>query len=115
MSATVSTAALVATRSVALGSLWQIPLGEGRVFTVGERSFAVFRARDGGVHATDPFCPHRQGPLADGLVGAGTVTCPFHGFRFDLRTGCAIGHDCPPIATYRVSVDAYGDLHLHLD
>ena len=63
-------AALAVPRVVALGSLWEIPLGEGRVFTIGDRSIAVFRARDGGVHATDPFCPHRQGPLADGLVGA---------------------------------------------
>ena len=108
-------AALAAPRVVALGSLWEIPLGEGRVFTIGDRSIAVFRARDGGVHATDPFCPHRQGPLADGLVGAGTVTCPFHGFRFDLRTGQAIGHDCPPIATHRVTVDGFGELHVHLD
>jgi nitrite reductase (NADH) small subunit len=115
MSAAMSPAALIAPRSIALGSLWQIPLGEGRVFKAGDRNIAVFRGRDGGVHATDPFCPHRQGPLADGLVGAGTVTCPFHGFRFDLRTGCAIGHDCPPIATYRVTVDAFGEIHLHLE
>ena len=106
---------LDAPRAYALGSLWQVPLGEGRVFMAGDRSIAVFRARDGGVHATDPYCPHRQGPLADGLVGAGTVTCPFHGYRFDLRTGCAIGHDCPPIATYRVSVDAFGELIVYLD
>jgi nitrite reductase (NADH) small subunit len=108
-------ATLAIPRVFALGSLWQIPLGEGRVFAVGDRSVAVFRARDGGVHATDPFCSHRQGPLADGLVGAGTVTCPFHGFRFDLRTGRAIGHDCPAIATYRVSVDEFGELHVHFD
>jgi nitrite reductase (NADH) small subunit len=107
--------ALARPRTIALGSLWQIPLGEGRVFMAGARAVAVFRARDGGVHATDPWCPHRQGPLADGLVGAGTVTCPFHGFRFDLRTGCAIGHDCPPIATYAVSVDAYGEIHLQIE
>ena len=107
--------ALVAPRAYALGSLWQVPLGEGRVFMAGDRSVAVFRARDGGVHATDPYCPHRKGPLADGLVGAGTVTCPFHGYRFDLRTGSAIGHDCPPIATYRVSVDAFGELIVYLD
>lgn len=110
-----SASTLTRPRTVALGSLWQIPLGEGRVFMAGTRAVAVFRARDGGVHATDPWCPHRQGPLADGLVGAGTVTCPFHGFRFDLRTGCAIGHDCPPIATYGVSVDAYGDIHLQIE
>jgi nitrite reductase (NADH) small subunit len=107
--------ALITPRAYSLGSLWQVPLGEGRVFMAGDRSIAVFRGRDGGVHATDPFCPHRQGPLADGLVGAGTVTCPFHGYRFDLRTGCAIGHDCPPIATYRVSVDAFGELIVFLD
>ncbi|HTU99440.1 MAG TPA: Rieske 2Fe-2S domain-containing protein [Luteitalea sp.] len=100
---------------IGLGPASQVPVGEGRLFEVGSRTVAVFRLRDGGFRATDPWCPHRGGPLADGLVGAGTVTCPFHGYRFDLSSGCAVGHDCPPIATYPVSLDAAGELRLHVE
>ena len=103
------------TTRIRLGPSSQVPMGEGRLFAVAGRTVAVFRLRDGQWRATDPWCTHKGGPLADGLVGAGTVTCPFHGYRFDLATGCAVGHDCPPIGTYPVSLDAAGDLHLHLE
>ena len=75
---------------VHLGSLDFIPLGEGRTYKVGSLAVTVFRPRDGKLSATQSLCPHRQGPLADGIVGAGTVICPFHGWKFDLTTGhCA--------------------------
>ena len=53
----------------ALGPLDNIPLGEARVFRVDGRDIAVFRCRSGEVFATSAECPHRGGPLADGLVG----------------------------------------------
>jgi nitrite reductase (NADH) small subunit len=75
---------------VNLGSLDFIPVGEGRAYKVGGLAVTVFRQRDGQLFATQSQCPHRQGPLADGIVGAGTVICPFHGWKFDLATGhCA--------------------------
>jgi nitrite reductase (NADH) small subunit len=95
-----------------LGRLDEIPLGEGRVFRVDGRDIAVFRCRDGEVHATDAACPHRGGPLADGLVGDGTVVCPLHGCVFDLRTGTAKGRDCHRLAVMRVTVSPAGELAL---
>jgi nitrite reductase (NADH) small subunit len=75
---------------VNLGSVDFIPLGQGRAYKIGDVSVAVFRQRDGKLFATQGQCPHRQGPLADGIVGAGTVICPFHAWKFDLATGrCA--------------------------
>ncbi|MBM4254574.1 MAG: Rieske (2Fe-2S) protein [Deltaproteobacteria bacterium] len=75
---------------VNLGSIDFIPLGEGRAYKVGSIAVTVFRPRDGKLYATQSHCPHRQGPLADGIVGAGTVICPFHAWKFDLATGhCA--------------------------
>jgi len=74
-------------RSIPLGPVDFIPLGEGRAYKVGEIGVAVFRQRDGQLFATQSQCPHRQGPLADGIVGAGTVICPFHAWKFDLTTG----------------------------
>jgi nitrite reductase (NADH) small subunit len=95
-----------------LGRLDEIPLGEGRVFRVDGRDIAVFRCRSGEVHATDAACPHRGGPLADGLVGESTVVCPLHGCVFDLRTGAATGRDCHQLAVMRVTVSRAGELAL---
>jgi nitrite reductase (NADH) small subunit len=96
-----------------LGSVDQIPLGEGRAFSVGGRRIAVFRTRDGRIFATQAECPHRGGPLADGLVGSATVVCPLHEWRFDLVTGATPNGACA-IAVYPLSVDAAGQLALEL-
>jgi nitrite reductase (NADH) small subunit len=70
-----------------IGHLSQIPNGEGRQFDVEGRLVAVFHLRDGGVYATQAACPHRGGPLADGIMGGTTVICPLHQKRFDVATG----------------------------
>ncbi len=97
-----------------LGSIDRIPLGEARVYQVEGRDVAVFRCRSGEVFATSAQCPHRGGPLADGLVGGHSVICPMHGFVFDLRTGEGAGRECGRLATHQVSVTAGGDLTLEL-
>ncbi len=98
----------------ALGPLDQIPLGEGREFDVAGNLIAVFRLRrGGGVYAVQAVCPHRNGPLIDGLVGGTTVVCPFHAWKFDLRTGEALMGSCG-ITTYPVRVTGTGDLVLTL-
>jgi nitrite reductase (NADH) small subunit len=100
---------------VSLGSAERIPLGEGRVYVVRGRRVAVFRPREGGLHATQAECPHRQGPLADGLLGDGLVVCPLHAFKFRLATGAPVGNDCGPLATYPVSLGPDGDVLLTLE
>jgi nitrite reductase (NADH) small subunit len=49
-------------------------------------------------------CPHKGGPLADGLVGGTTLICPLHAWKFDLATGQALFGDCG-LKTYPVCVD----------
>jgi nitrite reductase (NADH) small subunit len=66
-----------------------IPLGEGRAITLDGRRIAIFRAT-GGWYALDAVCPHRGGPLADGIVCDRAVICPLHDRRFDLETGAAL-------------------------
>jgi nitrite reductase [NAD(P)H] small subunit len=97
-----------------LGPIDTIPLGEARVFRVDGRDVAVFRCRSGEVYATGAECPHRGGPLADGLVGSHSVICPLHGFVFDLRTGEAPGRQCSRLVTHHVMVTAGGELMLEL-
>lgn len=70
-----------------LGDIDQIPIGQGRCFLFKEEEIAVFRSRGGEIFAIENKCPHRQGPLAEGIIGAGKVICPLHGHKFDLKTG----------------------------
>jgi nitrite reductase (NADH) small subunit len=88
----------------AVGHVSQIPPGEGRTFDLDGKLIAVFRTRGGGVFATQAYCPHRGGPLADGLTDEKSVVCPLHDRIYDMGTG--IGTDCN-IETYpvRVSID----------
>ncbi len=81
------------TDQIDLGSIDFIPLGEGRAYTLGGKTIAVFRQRDGRLFATDNACPHKAGPLADGLVGSGKVICPLHMWKIDLETGRCLGED----------------------
>ena len=76
------------TPTVNLGSIDAIPLGQGRCYLVANQEIAVFRQRDGALFATQNRCPHRQGPLSEGLVGSGRVICPLHAHQFNLETGC---------------------------
>jgi nitrite reductase (NADH) small subunit len=73
-----------------IGAIADVPLLEGRAITVDGRRVAVFRLPDGWA-ALDAACPHRGGPLQDGIVADSCVTCPLHNRRFDLRTGVQIG------------------------
>ena len=94
-----------------LGPVGQIPPGEGRVFSVGGVEIAVFHTRAGQVYAVQAECPHRNGPLADGLVGGTTVMCPFHSRKFDLTTGVGLQGDCD-IQTYPVRLTDGGEMWL---
>ena len=100
-------------REVCIGPLAQIPPGEGRNFEVRNTRIAVFHTRAGAVHASQAECPHRIGPLADGLLGGDTLVCPLHGWRFDLRTGAALYGECG-LTTYPVRVTRDGELMLSL-
>lgn len=94
-----------------LGPIGSIPPGEGRNFVVYDEKIAVFRARGGGIFAIQAECPHRRGPLADGLVGGTTLICPLHSWKFDLATGNALFGDCG-LKTYPVRVDENDEIVL---
>jgi nitrite reductase (NADH) small subunit len=84
-----------------------IPAGEGRTFDVHGKKVTVVRTRADEVFAMQAECPHKGGPLADGLVGGATLVCPLHGWKFDLRSGQALVGECG-LATYPVRLDPNG-------
>jgi nitrite reductase (NADH) small subunit len=94
-----------------LGPLHLIPPGEGRNFEIAGERVAVFHTRVGEVLATQANCPHRNGPLADGLVGGGSVICPLHAWKFDLSTGEPLVGSCKLI-THPVRLTAEGNIVL---
>jgi nitrite reductase (NADH) small subunit len=67
---------------------------------VGARRVAVFRLPSGWA-AVEHACPHAGGPLSDGIVADTCVTCPLHGWRFDLVTGARLG-GAERLATFAV-------------
>ncbi|MGK7755364.1 MULTISPECIES: nitrite reductase small subunit NirD [unclassified Roseovarius] len=95
-------------------ALDDIPLRGARKLKTAQGCIAVFRTAENEVFATSNTCPHKGGPLADGIVHGQSVTCPLHNWVFDLETGQARGEDAA-IATYplrveegRVWIDASG-------
>lgn len=93
-----------------IGRAADIPPLEGRSVTVEGRRIAVFRL-DGGWAAIDQACPHRSGPLADGIVADGCVTCPLHNQRFSLLTGERKDGAGQGVRTYEMR-ERYGALEL---
>lgn len=69
-----------------IGSLADFPPGEGRELVVADQIVAVFNV-DGTVKAMDGICPHQGGPLGKGELQGCILTCPWHGWQFDIRDG----------------------------
>ncbi len=92
---------------VRAGTVHDIPRGEGRCFSIKGLRIAIFHLEDGNFRAVDQHCPHRGGPLSDGLVGKDSVICPLHNWRIDLRTGVVAGQEGKKVKTYPVRVEQY--------
>ena len=73
-------------RWVRITAVENIPLREGRAVEVDGQVLAIFNLGDRFL-ALENRCPHRGGPLADGIVSARTVVCPLHAWKIDLNTG----------------------------
>lgn len=79
--------------------------GQGRVVEAGGRTLALFNV-DGTYHAIDNACRHRGGPLGEGELDGRVVTCPWHGYRFDVTTGRNASNPAVAVACYPVIVEA---------
>jgi nitrite reductase (NADH) small subunit len=79
--------------AIDVGPLAALPERGARCVRVGGVAIAVFRTSTGQVFALRDQCPHRGGPLSQGIVHGTRVTCPLHDWVIDLATGCATGAD----------------------
>lgn len=88
---------------VDVAAVSELSESEGRVFEAAGKWLALFLA-DGAPHAIENSCPHMAGPLGSGSCIDGVVTCPIHGWRFDVRTGCAPTNPNTRVATFETRV-----------
>lgn len=85
-----------------IGRIDEIPVGEGRTFAIDGTQIAVFRLRDESLRAVDAVCPHKGGPLADGLADDRVIVCPLHNHTFDLCTGTEVSGARMSVRSYPV-------------
>lgn len=91
-------------RWVDVCALDDIPVRGARRIRIIGREVAVFRTSQDDVYAVDNQCPHKGGPLSEGIVHDDGVTCPLHGLIMHLPTGHALGSDTGCVKTYGVRV-----------
>ncbi len=84
-----------------------VPAGQGKMVGVGGKHIALFNV-EGTYYAIDDTCTHKGGPLSEGEVKGGKVTCPWHGSTFDVMTGEVVGPPAP-IGVSRYNVRVVGD------
>ena len=90
---------------VAVGSLTDIPPRGARCVNNGDMAIAIFRTADDRVFALEDRCPHKGGPLSQGIVHDGCVTCPLHNWVISLATGTAQGADQGETRSFPVRLD----------
>ena len=84
----------------------EIPPGTGKAVEVGGKTIAVFNC-EGAFYAIDNTCKHRGGPLAEGSLSGTSVTCPWHGWEYDVTSGvCQLD---PSVQVQKFDVKVEGD------
>lgn len=90
---------------IEIGAVTDIPRRGARCVNTPNGKIAVFRTMEDQVFAIDDKCPHKNGPLSQGIVHGAFVTCPLHNWVFSLETGEAQGADEGQVATVPLKVE----------
>jgi nitrite reductase (NADH) small subunit len=98
---------------IAVGTLYDIPLLGSRIVRLPYTDIALFRAEGDRVFAVEDKCPHKEGPLSQGIVHGRQVTCPLHNWVIELETGEAVAPDVGCVKTYDVRLSG-ADLYLRV-
>ena len=94
------------THFIDIAALSDIPAQGARLVKTAHGCVAVFRTATDQIFALQDTCPHKGGPLSEGIVHGTSVTCPLHAWVFDLNTGQAQGADTGHVQTYAIRVEA---------
>jgi nitrite reductase/ring-hydroxylating ferredoxin subunit len=89
---------------VKVASTTDVAPGTAKCIEAGGKQIALFNV-DGAFHAIDNLCLHRGGPLAEGEIEGTFVTCPWHGWQYDVTTGQNVLDDDEGVARYEVKVE----------
>lgn len=89
---------------IKVGRLKDVPRRGARCIRSGDMSIAIFRTADDRVFALEDRCPHKNGPLSQGIVHDGCVTCPLHNWVISLESGEAQGADSGRTAKFEVKL-----------
>lgn len=89
---------------VRVASTSDIAPGSGMVAEANGQSIAVFNV-DGTYYAIDNTCVHRGGPLGEGDLDGEVVTCPWHGWQFNVKTGVSVNNPSACVKAYQVKVE----------
>jgi nitrite reductase (NADH) small subunit len=89
---------------VKITDIEQISESEPYVTVVAGYEIAIFR-HDGGYYAVENCCPHRGGPIAEGEIKNGIVSCPWHAWPFDVRTGECTINSAAKLKTFKLRIE----------
>jgi|SRR3989344_3563309 len=96
-----------------IGKVNDVEEGKGKVVEVNGKTLALFK-KDGKFYAIENTCLHRGGPLGEGELNDKVVTCPWHGWQFDITTGKSAMMPEMGVKSYKVEVKG-NDVVLHLE
>ena len=88
-----------------IGALAAIPVQGARLVKTPKGCIAVFRTAENEAYALEDRCPHKDGPLSQGIVHGRSVTCPLHNWVINLESGKAEGADEGQVAPVRLKVE----------
>jgi nitrite reductase (NADH) small subunit len=83
----------------------EIPPSQARTVLAGDNMIAVFRLTDDRIKAVENRCPHKQGPLAEGIISGEDILCPLHNWRISLDSGEVAAPDHGCVKTYATKVE----------
>ena len=97
---------------VLVAGVGDIEPGQGKVVEAAGRTVAVFNV-DGHYYAIDNDCPHRGGPLGEGDLEGAVIACPWHAWRWDVRTGANTNNPAVKLTCFPVTEES-GNLFVEL-
>jgi len=91
------------TNKIKVSKVSELPPGQAKTVSVNGTSVALYNV-DGKIYATTNTCAHRGGPLGEGLLEGKLITCPWHGWQFDVTNGCLANNPAAKVQTYPTKI-----------